>query len=78
MCGLDIYIISGRSFLSSYKKRKQPHTSCAVCFRFTFPALSVLVEIFLSRCHPAPDVALGLVDVEDLAGLAGKGRVDLG
>ena len=51
---------------------------CAVCFRFTFPALSVLVKIFLSRCHPAPDVALGLVGVEDLAGLAGKGGVDLG
>ena len=35
------------------------------------------MQIFLSRSHPAPDVTLGLVGVEDLAGLAGKGGVDL-
>ena len=37
----------------------------------------MLVKIFLSRCHPAPDVTLRLVCVEDFAGLAGKGGVDL-
>ena len=35
------------------------------------------MQIFLSRSHPAPDVTLGFVGVEDFAGLAGKGGVDL-
>ena len=37
MCGLDIYIISGRSFLSSYKKRKQPHTPVQSASALLFP-----------------------------------------
>ena len=35
------------------------------------------MQIFFSRSHPAPDVTLRLVCVEDFAGLAGKGGVDL-
>ena len=37
----------------------------------------MLMKIFFSCRHPAPDVTLGFVGVEDFAGLAGKGRVDL-
>lgn len=37
----------------------------------------MLMQIFFSRSHPAPDVTLRLVCVEDFAGLAGKGGVDL-
>ena len=37
----------------------------------------MLVKIFFSRRHPAPDVPLRLVRVQHLAGFAGKGRVDL-
>ena len=34
----------------------------------------MLMKVFLSRCHPAPDVPLGLVRVQHLAGLAGVKR----
>ena len=37
----------------------------------------MLMQIFFSRSHPAPDVTLRLVCVEDFAGLAGQGGVDL-
>lgn len=37
----------------------------------------MLMQILFPCCHPAPDVPLGLVRVQHLAGLAGKGRVDL-
>ena len=39
--------------------------------------LTVLMKILFPCRHPAPDVTLGLVRVQHLAGLAGKGRVDL-
>ena len=39
--------------------------------------LSMLMQILFPCCHPAPDVPLRLVRVQHLAGLAGKGRVDL-
>ena len=35
------------------------------------------MQIFFSRSHPSPDVALRLVDVQHLAGLPGERRVDL-
>ncbi len=37
----------------------------------------MLMQILFPCCHPAPDVPFGLVRVQHLAGLAGKGRVDL-
>lgn len=37
----------------------------------------MLMKIFLSRRHPAPDVPLGLIRVQHLAGLGGKGWIDL-
>ena len=37
----------------------------------------MLMQILFPCCHPAPDVPLRLVRVQHLAGLAGKGRVDL-
>lgn len=37
----------------------------------------MLMKIFFSCRHPAPDVTLGFVGVEDFAGPAGKGRVNL-
>ena len=39
--------------------------------------LTVLMKILFPCRHPAPDVTLGFVGVEDFAGLAGKGRVNL-
>ena len=35
------------------------------------------MKIFLSRSHPAPDVALGFIGVQNLTGFTGKGRIDL-
>ena len=37
----------------------------------------MLMKIFLSRSHPAPDVTLRLVRIQHLTGFPGKGRVDL-
>ena len=37
----------------------------------------MLMQILFPCCHPAPDVPLGLVRVQHLAGFAGKRRVDL-
>ena len=37
----------------------------------------MLMKIFLSCSHPSPDVALGFVHVQNLAGFTGKGGVDL-
>ena len=39
--------------------------------------LSMLMKIFLSRSHPAPDMPLGLVHIQHLARFSGKGRIDL-
>ena len=40
-------------------------------------SLSMLMKIFLSRSHPAPDMPLGFIRIQDLASLPGQGRVDL-
>ena len=37
----------------------------------------MLMKVFLSRSHPAPDMPLGFVRVQNLARFTGKGRVDL-
>ena len=37
----------------------------------------MLMQILFPCCHPAPDVPLGLVRVQHLAGLPGQGRVNL-
>ena len=35
------------------------------------------MQIFLSRSHPAPDMPLGFIRIQNLASLPGQGRVDL-
>ena len=40
-------------------------------------SLSMLMKIFLSRSHPAPDMPLGFIRIQNLASLPGQGRVDL-
>lgn len=46
------------------------------CFYFLV-LLTTLMQIFLSRSHPAPDMPLRLVRIQHLAGFTGKGRIDL-
>ena len=51
---------------------------CAGCSLFFQQlCLSMLMKIFLSRSHPAPDVALRFVGVKHLACFPGQGWVDL-
>ena len=40
-------------------------------------SLSMLMKIFLSRSHPAPDMPLGFIRIQNLASLPGQGRVNL-
>ena len=40
-------------------------------------ALSMLMKILLSRSHPAPDMPLRFIRIQNLAGLPGQGRIDL-
>lgn len=42
-----------------------------------FSVLSMLMKILLSRSHPSPDVALGLVHVKHLSCFTGQGGIDL-
>lgn len=37
----------------------------------------MLMKILLSRSHPSPDVALGLVHVKHLSCFTGQGGIDL-
>ena len=37
----------------------------------------MLMKIFFSCSHPSPDVALGFIHVQNLAGFTGKGGIDL-
>ena len=37
----------------------------------------MLMKVFLSRSHPAPDMPLGFIRIQNLAGLPGQGRVNL-
>lgn len=37
----------------------------------------MLMKIFLSRSHPAPDMPLRFIHVQHLSRLPGKGRIDL-
>lgn len=47
------------------------------CLRFCCAACLELVLVLLLRRQAAADVALGLVDVQNDAGLGGEGRVDV-
>ncbi len=37
----------------------------------------MLMKILLSRSHPAPDMPLRFIRIQNLAGLPGQGRIDL-
>ena len=37
----------------------------------------MLMKILLSRSHPAPDMPLGFIRIQNLASLPGQGRVNL-
>ena len=39
--------------------------------------LFMLMKVFLSRSHLAPDMPLGFVGVQNFSCLAGKGQIDL-
>ena len=37
----------------------------------------MLMKVFLSRSHPAPDMPLGFVGIQNFSCFAGQGRIDL-
>ena len=59
------------------KSRTEPRKNPGAGLLLFSVLLSTLMQIFLSRSHPAPDMPLGFVSVKHLAGFTGKGRVDL-
>ena len=54
-----------------------PVTQLLPHFRLFSPLPMLLMKVFLSRSHPAPDMPLGFVGVQNFSCLAGKGWIDL-
>lgn len=64
-------------FDNNTKRQKFLHHTRYSYFCLLIFSLSMLMKIFLSRSHPAPDMPLRFIHVQHLARLPGKGRIDL-